>query len=71
MHPPDDSPRPFLDRLLRAYHRVLRRPDRPPAPPPPHANATRDLLDPPTQAEADIGADAAREALRRLKGGAL
>ncbi|CAA9370403.1 MAG: hypothetical protein AVDCRST_MAG68-5696 [uncultured Gemmatimonadetes bacterium] len=67
MHEGDDIPTGLLDRLIRAYRRVLRRPDRPTVPPPPDLEPfVVDTL-PTTEQEQATAEAAAREVVRRLR----
>jgi hypothetical protein len=63
----DDIPAGLLDRLIRAYRRVLRRPDRPVVPPPPDPEPF--VFDPlPATEQEQVTADAAAgEVVRRLR----
>ena len=67
MHEGDDIPAGLLDRLIRAYRRVLRRPGRPTVPPPPDLEpfVVDSLLV--TEQEQATAEEAAREVLRRLR----
>ncbi len=63
----DDITAGLLDRLIRAYRRVLRRPGRPTVPPPPDLEPfVVDTL-PVTEQEQATAEAAAREVVRRLR----
>lgn len=67
MHEGDDIPAGLLDRLIRAYRRVVRRPDRPSIPVPPDLEPfVKDPL-PVTAQEQAAAEAAASEAVRRLR----
>jgi hypothetical protein len=63
----DDTDPGLLDRLIRAYHRVIGRPDRPAVPPPPDPRDYEPDMGPPTPGEQARAEAAAREAMRRLR----
>lgn len=67
MRDPDERPLGPLDRLIRAYHRMLGRPDRPAIPSPPDPEAYVTDMTPATPEERARAEVAAREAMRRLK----
>ena len=56
-----------LDRLIRAYYRLLGRPDRPEIPLPPDPDSFVPDMSPPTAAEQAAAQEAARNAIRRLR----
>lgn len=68
MHDSDDTTPGLLDRLIRAYHRVISRPDRPAVPPPPDPLDYEPDMSPPTPGEQARAEAAAREAMRRIRG---
>lgn len=63
---PDNRSRP-LDRLIRAYYRMLGRPGRADIPPPPDPETYVPDMSPPSPEEQARAEAAAREAIRKLR----
>lgn len=63
----DDKSPGLLDRLIRAYHRVIGRPDRPAIPPPPDPQDYEPDMGPATPEERARAKAAAAEVMRRLR----
>jgi hypothetical protein len=62
----DDTDPGLLDRLIRAYHLVIGRPDRPAVPPPPDPRDYEPDMGPATPEERARSEAAAAEVMRRL-----
>jgi hypothetical protein len=67
MRDPDERPLGPLDRLIRAYYRMLGRPDRPEIPTPPDPETYTPDMSPATPEEQALAEKAAKEAMRRLR----
>jgi hypothetical protein len=57
----------IIDWVIRAYHRVIGRPDRPTLPPPPDPRDYEVDSSPPTPEEQAVAEQAAKEVMRRLR----